>query len=124
MNKTTKEMEAITGRRPSMPELAHEMGIPLDKLHLCHHLSKNVLSLEQPVDVDDNKRTLGDSVACTEIATPDEDLMSESLRGEVHAMLDGLGHDERKVLTHSFGLDDGWPKSLRETAEGMGDRLM
>lgn len=120
MNKTTKEMEAITGRRPSMPELAHEMGIPLDKLHLCQHLSKNVLSLEQPVDVDDNKHTLGDSVACTEIATPDEDLMSESLRGEVHAMLDGLGHDERKVLTHRFGLDDGWPKSLRETAEGMG----
>ena len=72
------------------------------------------------MDVDDNKRTLGDSVACTEIATPDEDLMSESLRGEVHAMLDGLGHDERKVLTHRFGLDDGWPKSLRETAEGMG----
>jgi RNA polymerase sigma factor (sigma-70 family) len=120
MNKTTKEMEAITGRRPSMPELAHEMGIPLDKLHLCQHLSKNVLSLEQPVDVDDSKRTLGDRVACTEIATPDDDLMSESLRGEVHAMLDGLGHDERIVLTHRFGLDNGWPKSLRETAEGMG----
>jgi len=35
-------------------------------------------------------------------------------------MLDALGHNERLVLTHRFGLDDGRPKSLRETAEGMG----
>lgn len=123
MHKKNKEMEATTGRRPSMPELAHEMGIPLDKIHLYQHLSKNVLSLELPVDGHsntDDKRTLGDRVACTEMATPDEDFMSESLRGEVHAMLDGLGHDERLVLTHRFGLDDGRPKSLRETAEGLG----
>jgi RNA polymerase sigma factor (sigma-70 family) len=123
VHKRKKEMEATTGRRPSMPELAHEMGIPLDKLHLYQHFSKNVLSLELPVDGHsdaEDKRTLGDRVACTEMATPDEDFMSESLRGEVHAMLDGLGPDERLVLTHRFGLDDGRPKSLRETAEGMG----
>jgi len=35
-------------------------------------------------------------------------------------MLDALGHDERLVLTHRFGLDDGRPKSIRETAEGLG----
>ncbi len=123
MHKKNKEMEATTGRRPSMPELAHEMGVPLDKIHLYQHLSQNVLSLEHPVDGHSNtedKRTLGDRVACTQMATPDEDFISESLRGEVHAMLDGLGHDERLVLTHRFGLDDGRPKSLRETAEDMG----
>ncbi|KAL3809374.1 hypothetical protein ACHAXA_004377 [Cyclostephanos tholiformis] len=123
MHKKNKEMVAMTGRRPSMPELAHEMGVPLDKIHLYQHLSQNVLSLELPVDRHSNtedKRTLGDRVACTQMATPDEDFMSESLRGEVHAMLDSLGHDERLVLTHRFGLVDGRPKSLRETAEGMG----
>ena len=123
MHKKNKEMEATTGRRPSMPELAHEMGVPLDKIHLYQHLSKNVLSLELPVDAHshtEDKRTLGDRVACTEMATPDEELMSESLIDEIHAMLDGLGPEERLVLTHRFGLDDGRPKSLRETAEGMG----
>jgi len=123
MHKTNKEMEMRTGRRPSTPELAHEMGLPLDKIQLYQHLTKNVLSLELPVDRHSNtedKRTLGDRVACTEFSTPDEDFMSESLRGEVHAMLGALGHDERLVLTHRFGLEDGRPKSLRETAEGMG----
>mmetsp|Transcript_13423 Transcript_13423/g.29150 ORF Transcript_13423/g.29150 Transcript_13423/m.29150 type:complete len:579 (+) Transcript_13423:275-2011(+) len=123
MHKKLKELEEHIGRPPSMPELAHEMGVPLDKIQLYQHLSKNVLSLELPVDRHSNKkdgRTLGDRVACTEIATPDEDFMSEALRGEVHALLDALGQDQRLVLTHRFGLDDGRPKSLREVAEGMG----
>lgn len=123
MHKKTKELELQTGRPPSSPEIAHEMGVPVDKIHLYQHLSKNVLSLEQSVDRHSNtedKRTLGDRVAQTEMATPDEDLMSEALRGEVHALLDALGHEERLVLTHRFGLDDGKPKSIRETAEGMG----
>lgn len=123
MNKKLKELEEHIGRPPSMPELAHEMGVPLDKIHLYQHLSKNVLSLELPVDRHSNKkdgRTIGDRVACTEVATPDEDFMSEALRGEVHDLLDALGQDQRTVLTHRFGLDDGRPKSLREIAEGMG----
>lgn len=123
MHKMNKNLEARIGRKPSIPEIAHEMGLPIDKISMYQHLSKNVLSLELPVDRHsdaEDKRTLGDRVACTEESTPDEDLMSESLRGEVHAMLDALGHDERLVLTHRFGLEDGRPKSLRETAEGMG----
>ena len=123
MHKKRKELEATTGRRPSTPELAHELGVPLDKIHLYQHLSKQVLSLEHPLvgrSNTENKRTLGDRVACTEAVTPDEFSMSEDLRGEVHAMLDGLRHDERLVLTHRFGLDDGRPKSLRETAEILG----
>jgi len=123
MHKKIKEMEAQTGRPPSMPEVAYEMGLPLDKIHMYQHVSKNVLSLELPVDRHSNtedKRTLGDRVACTEMATPDEDFMSESLRGEVHAMLDALSDNERMVLTHRFGLEDGRPKNIRETAEGMG----
>lgn len=123
MNKKQKEMGDEIGRQPSMPELAHELGMSLDKIHLYQHLSKTVLSLELPVDSHSNtedKRTLGDRIACTTEPTPDEDAMSEDLRGEVHAMLDALGHDERLVLTHRFGLEDGWPKTIRDTAENMG----
>ena len=78
MHRKAREMEAATGRRPSTPELAHEMGVPLDKMHLYQHLSRSVLSLELPVDGRSNaedKRTLGDRVACTQVAAPDEDIM-------------------------------------------------
>mmetsp|Transcript_887 Transcript_887/g.1439 ORF Transcript_887/g.1439 Transcript_887/m.1439 type:complete len:590 (-) Transcript_887:73-1842(-) len=123
MNKKQKEMSDEIGREPSMPELAHELGVSLDKIQLYQHISRNVLSLEVPVDKHSNtedKRTLGDRIACTTELTPDEDAMSEDLRGEVHAMLGALGHDERLVLTHRFGLGDAWPRTIRETAESMG----
>ena len=118
MHKKNKELEEMTGRRPSIPELAHEMNIPLDKVHLYQHLSKNVLSLEQSVDrhsYTDDKRTIGDKVACT-----DEDFLSDALRDEIQGLLESLGHDEQQVLTHRFGLHDGLPKSIREVSEGMG----
>eukprot|EP00986_Skeletonema_menzelii_P001366 scaffold366_cov153-Skeletonema_menzelii.AAC.28 len=123
MNKKQKEMSDEIGRQPSLPELAHELGVSLDKIQLYQHISRNVLSLEVPVDKHSNtedKRTLCDRIACTTEPTPDEDAMSEDLRGEVHAMLDALGHDERLVLTHRFGLGDAWPQTLQETAESMG----
>ena len=118
MHKKNKELEEMNGRRPSIPELAHEMNIPLDKVHLYQHLSKNVLSLEQSVDrhsYTDDKRTIGDKIACT-----DEDFLSDALREEIQDLLESLGHDEQQVLTHRFGLHDGVPKSIREVSEGMG----
>jgi len=118
MHKKNKELESLTGRRPSIPELAHELNIPLDKVHLYQHLSKNVLSLEQSVDrhsYTDDKRTIGDKIACT-----DEDFLSDALREEIQDLLESLGHDEQQVLTHRFGLHDGVPKSIREVSEGMG----
>lgn len=127
MQKKNKEMQAQIGRLPSLPELAHEMGVPLGKVQLYQHATRNVLSLELPLDrgraagADARARTLGDRVACDEVATPEEDFLSASLRGEVRAMLDVLGHDERGVLAHRFGLEAvGAPKTLRETAAAMG----
>ena len=123
MHKTQKELEIKNNRRPSMPELAHEMGIPLDKIHVYQHMTKKVLSLELPVDRHsntDDKRTLGDCVASTEVASPDEDYISKALRYEINSMLESLGHEEREVLSHRFGLHDGVPHSVKDTAKGMG----
>lgn len=121
MNKKRKEFEEVIGRSPSLPELAHELGLSLEKVTLYQHLSHNVMSLERKLDEHsvEDKRTLGDLIACTEQPTPDEDAMSEAFRGEVHSMLDHLCDDERLVLTHRFGLEDGYPLTLREISEEM-----
>jgi RNA polymerase primary sigma factor len=125
MNKKRKEFEQVVGRTPSLPELAHELGLSLEKVNLYQHLSRNVMSLEMQLDQhsskqDNRERTLGDRIPCTELPTPDEDAMSEAFRGEVHSMLDHLGDNERLVLTHRFGLEDGCPRTLRETSDSMG----
>ncbi|KAL7522411.1 hypothetical protein ACHAWX_007089 [Stephanocyclus meneghinianus] len=125
MNKKRKEFEQVVGRTPSLPELAHELGLSLEKVNLYQHLSRNVMSLEMQLDQhsskqDNRERTLGDRIPCTELPTPDEDAMSEAFRREIHSMLDHLGDHERMVLTHRFGLEDGCPRTLRETSDSMG----
>lgn len=127
MHKTQKQLEQKVGRSPSLPELAHELDVPLDKLRLYQHLSRTVLSLEVSADretsPDDRQRTLSDRIASTEAgSTPYDDAVSESLKSEVHAILDNaLGPKEKAVLVHRFGLEEvGSSRTLRETADNLG----
>lgn len=123
IEKKRREFEQLSGRSPSLPELVHEMSISLEKVTLYQHFTRNVMSLEHQINghsaKDEKQLTLQDKLACNEMPTPDEDAMSEAFRGEVHSMLDHLGENERWVLTHRFGLEDGYPRTLREISEEM-----
>ena len=123
-------MEKEFGREPSMQELANRVQIPLSKLQLYTDSSLPVLSLEVPLnngrsssksgsgDVD--KRTLMDRIA-SDSPTPQEDAEFESLRGDIRTAIDSLGNDlERDVLLNRFGLEDGNPRTLEETAHKLG----
>ena len=130
IRKTKSEMEQEIGREPSMPELAHRLKMPISKLKLYTDSSLPVLSLEVPLsngrsssksgsgDVD--KRTLMDRIA-SDSPTPQEDAEFESLRRDIRTAIDSLGNDdERDVLLNRFGLEDGNPRTLEETAHCMG----
>jgi len=119
-------MEKEIGRPPSLPELAHYMEMPLDKLRLYTDSSRTVLSLEVPLNrstkkLDDDKRTLGEKIACTEQSSPEDDANYDALRSDIRSAIDSLGNDrERDVLIARFGLEDGSPKTLEETAKKLG----
>jgi len=115
MNKKNKEWKETVGRTPSDAEMAHELNVPIEKVHKYQSMNQHVLSLESPVDrhSTDDTRTIGDRVADT---TSEEDFPSQELIGEVHLLLGALDDDERLILTHRFGLDDGKPKSRRAIA--------
>mmetsp|Transcript_17304 Transcript_17304/g.21994 ORF Transcript_17304/g.21994 Transcript_17304/m.21994 type:complete len:166 (+) Transcript_17304:1172-1669(+) len=114
-------MEKEIGRPPSMPELAHKLEMPLEKLTFYADTSRNVLSLESSLNNDavDDARTLGDRIA-SDAPTPEEDAEVDSLRQEIRAVIDGLGNKERDVLVSRFGLDDGSPKTVEQTAKRLG----
>lgn len=131
IRKTRADMEKEIGRAPSIPELAHELGMSPDKLQLYTASSQSVLSLEVPSSHssggggkagggDQDKRTLGDFIA-SDSPTPEEDAEFDYLKRDIRAAIDDLGNDrERDVLIWRFGLDDGSPKTLGETAKRLG----
>ena len=67
-----------------------------------------------------DKRSLGDRIA-SDSPTPEEESELDALRMEIRAVIDGLGNDkERDVLLSRFGLEDGNPRTLQETAQHLG----
>jgi len=131
IRKTRADMEKEIGRPPSLPELAHELKMSPDKLQLYTASSRSVLSLEVPRSQASggsgkaggggyDKRTLGDFIA-SDSPTPLEDAEFDSLKRDIRAAIDGLGNDrERDVLIWRFGLEDGSPRTLGQTAERLG----
>ena len=113
-----------------MPELAHHLSMPIEKIQLYTDSSRSVLSLESPLskngsgakagsgDVD--KRSLGDRIA-SDSPTPEEESELDALRIDIRKVIDGLGNDrEKDVLVSRFGLEDGTPRTLAETAQHLG----
>jgi RNA polymerase primary sigma factor len=124
INKAKKDIEQEIGRTPSAPELAHTLEISVDKLLMYTDSSRSVLSLEVPVSKGngfkgDDTRTLGDFIS-SDSPTPQEDAEIQSLRQDIRAVVNELAAPERDVLIARFGLDDGTPKSVEETAKRLG----
>ena len=124
IQRARKDMEKEIGRTPSIPELAHHLGISAQKLQLYSDSSRSVLSLENPVRGNTSKQidksvTLGDFIS-SDSPTPDEDAESRSLREVILSVVDELPIKERDVLVARFGLDDGTPKTVEEIAKRLG----
>lgn len=119
LEKTRDEMTTKIGRAPTMPELAHELDIPMDKLKLYTESSRNVLSLDLSANNNnDDNRVLEDKLASHELS-PSEDAEISYLKQDIRATLDELSKKERDVLILRFGLEDSSPKTLEEVSSIM-----
>uniref|UniRef100_A0A6U2IBU4 RNA polymerase sigma-70 domain-containing protein n=1 Tax=Pseudictyota dubia TaxID=2749911 RepID=A0A6U2IBU4_9STRA len=126
IRRARQDLEKDLGRPPTDDELSDHLDLPVDKLRLYAGSALNVLSLESPVgspssrSLDDRRRALGDVIA-SHAPTPEEDALSRSFRGEVRAAVEGcLSDRERDVLVLRFGLEDGTPRSVGDTARELG----
>ena len=121
--KARHEMSEKIGRTPSDPELAHELGISMDKLKMYMESSRNVLSLEKQIctsnyNAKDRQMTLSDKISCN-LPTPEDDAQVNHLRQDIRAIMDHLNTNEREIVTLRFGLDDGSPNTVDEVATRM-----
>ena len=123
MKKAKAEIKSQLGREPTTPELAHHLDVPEEKLELYATSSRNVVSLELPLrtaSFKEDRRTLGDTLA-SDAPTPEEDVEAEYLRRDIRAVMDtALADREREVIVKRFGLEDGKPRTVEETAELLG----
>ena len=109
ISKASSKLEQLYERPPSLDELAREMDIPEHKVAETMKMGTRIVSMDAPIDQDEDTRLLDVFVA---VDTPDtdENLIRESLAMEVQRSLATLTEKEREILNRFYGI--GYPHSF------------
>ncbi len=108
------------GREPLPAEIATEMGIEVEKVHIIEKIDQNTTSLDKPAGLDEEKSTLGEFIPDNKISSPDNDTSRRILRDQINEILNDLSPKERQILEMRHGLKDGVMRTLEEVGKEFG----
>ncbi len=108
------------GREPLVEEIATEMNLEVEKIHIIEQINQETVSLEQPIGDDDEKSTRGEFIPDDKILRPDQDTSRRILSDQIKEVLDTLNPKERKILELRYGLMDGIQHTLEEVGQEFG----
>lgn len=107
------------GREPLAEEIADEMGVDVEKVHVIENIDQETLSLEKPTGNDDDKSTLGEFVPDDKILSPDQAASRQILADQINEILMDLSEKERKIveMRNGLGIYNGVMHTLEEVGE-------
>jgi RNA polymerase primary sigma factor len=110
------------GRDPLAEEIAVEMGVDVEKIHIIENINQDTVSLEKPIGDDDDKSTLGEFIADDKILSPDQEASHRILADQINEILEDLSPKERKIVEMRNGLGefDGVMHTLEEVGAEFG----
>ena len=117
---THRRLSQDLGREPLAEEIATEMGVPVEKIHVIENISQETVSLEQPVGDDDDKSTLENFIPDDKILRPDQESSRRILSDQIREVLNELNPKERRILEMRYGLLDGIQHTLERVGEEFG----
>jgi len=118
--KRTHELEQSLGRVPNVDELAESLEQPKSKVEWMLRVSWLPLSLESPINDDEDESELGNFIEDQISPTPIQSVYTKLLREKVEAVLDTLPCREARILRMRFGLENGRYYTLEEVGQKFG----
>ena len=115
VKKAVSLLEQQLERRPTIKEIADELGMPEDKVDQLLSLNARAVSMDAPLDDEDDTSFLDVYVAEDETQT-DTLVEQESTSKAIRNSLDLLNEKERTILCMYFGLGTSREYSLEEIA--------
>ena len=122
INKMLRVSHRLTqeyGRSPTIEELAETLNVPPEKVEQMMEVSRRPLSLERPIDEEEDS-FLGDFVEDEESPAPPEVATEHLLKQHMNEILDMLPPREARILQLRYGLGDGESYTLEEVGKKMG----
>ena len=118
IGKAYRDLEQEYEREPSKKELASELDMDVKEVAETLRISYRHVSVDAPFSQSDESSLL-DIIQNDEQPSPDNSLMSESLRKEIESALTTLSKREAEVLKLYFG----FAKDHSHTLEEIGDKF-
>ncbi|MBN4076530.1 sigma-70 family RNA polymerase sigma factor [Gemmatimonas aurantiaca] len=113
IGKISSRLEQRFGRQPSPDEIAKALDLPANEVSDTLKISNSHLSLDAPFSQSEDN-SLIDILEDEFQPSPDESLMSHSLRSEIEKALDTLTAREAEVINLYFGLNNDKALTLEE----------
>jgi RNA polymerase primary sigma factor len=118
--RTTHEMEQKLGRSPTSEELADAIGVKASKVDWMMRVSWLPLSLESPINEDEEDSELGQFIEDQVTPSPMQTTYTNLLREKIQEVLDTLPAREARILRLRFGLENGRTYTLEEVGQKFG----
>ena len=119
IRKTSARLSQDLKRSPSVDELAAELDLKPHKVREAISQSARHISMDAPFG-DDDDHSLLDLLPETDNASPDDQLMGESIRIDVERALVSLPPREAEITRLYFGIGHKHPKTLDEIGRRFG----
>jgi len=117
--KVTELLSNSLKRKPRLSEIAKRMRLPMKRIKLLNKMMTGISSLNAPIGEEGTTEFMNlieDESIISAVDGLSNFLMQERIKG----LLDKMSKRERKILSLRFGLKDGIPHTLRDTAKHFG----
>jgi RNA polymerase primary sigma factor len=117
--RTAQHLEQHGGERPSLQQIAGQMGLTPARVRWLIKVSRRPLSLEKPVG-EEKDSELGEFIEDEDSPTPPDVAELNLLADKVDQILSTLTPREARILRLRFGLQDGHAYTLKEVGAKFG----
>ncbi|MEM5773814.1 MAG: sigma-70 family RNA polymerase sigma factor, partial [Anaerolineaceae bacterium] len=118
--RATHELEQKLGRAPTDEELARLANLPVKKTNWMIRVSWLPLSLDSPINDEDEESELGQFIEDQNTPSPLQSTYGKLLGEKIREVLDTLPPRESHVLRLRFGLENGRIHTLEEVGQKFG----
>jgi len=117
-----KVIEALSNslkRKPNTAEIAKRMKLPVRRVRQLSKMVTGISSLNAPVGEDDSTEFIN-LIEDESIISAVDGLSNFLMHERIKDLLEKMNKREKKILSLRFGLKDGVPHTLRDTAKHFG----
>jgi len=117
--KVSEHLTNSLKRRPKLNEVAKRMALPMKRIKQLSKMVSGISSLNAPVGNEGSTEFL-DLIEDENMVSAVDELSNFLTQERIKGLLEKMSKREQKILSLRFGLKDGTPHTLRDTAKYFG----